>query len=213
MKGYVITIFDNEKSEQAAKRCIKSAAKHGLEVVMEPAITPEDSPMKIASNEEIPIDGFEEIYSRFDRCLSAFLSHYFLWKNCLEKNEPQIIFEHDAVVFDKIPDNLKNPIVNLGKPSYGKFRTPQTLGETPLVSKRYLPGAHAYYITPAGALDLINMAKKKAGPTDIFINLDYFPYINEYYPWPVDAKDNFTTIQNKNGCVAKHNYGETYEIL
>jgi len=48
--------------------------------------------------------------------------------------------------------------------------------------------------------------------TDIFLNLDWFPWLQEYYPWPVEARDNFTTIQNQTGCLAKHNYGEGYDI-
>ena len=57
------------------------------------------------------------------------------------------------------------------------------------------------------------MAKISPGPTDTFLNLDNFPWLQEYYPWIVEAKDNFTTIQNENGCQAKHNYNETYEII
>jgi len=213
MSAYVITIIDNEKSVKAAERCIHSAQNHKIKVSMEAAITPKDNPQKIALEESIPTKLFEEKYSRFDRCLSAFLSHYMLWKKCLEKNTSQIIFEHDAVVVNNIPEILNHPIVSLGKPSYGKYKTPNTLGEGPLVSKKYFPGAHAYYITPAGALDLINVAKEKAAPTDIFINIDNFPYLQEIYPWPVEAKDTFTTIQNETGCLAKHNYGEKYEII
>jgi GR25 family glycosyltransferase involved in LPS biosynthesis len=212
MKASVITILDNIKSRQAADRCIKSAERNGLKVSYFKAITPKDSPLKISSQEEIPIGLFEEKYSRFDNCLSAFLSHYWLWKMTAAGTEPHIIFEHDAVVVNSVP-NLKGDIVNLGKPSYGKFNTPNVLGEGPLVSKRYFPGAHAYYITPKGAQQLIDKAKTHACPTDIFINKDTFPDVKEYYPWIAEARDNFTTIQNQTGCLAKHNYGETYEIL
>lgn len=213
MKAYVITIQDHEQSMQAARRCIQSAKKFNIDVNMFPGYTPESDPEKIAHRKGIPTEKFKEIYSRYDRCLAAFLSHHQLWESCIDSNEDFLILEHDAVFVNSIPAIIKNPIVSLGKPSYGKYNTPRILGEGPLVSKRYFPGAHAYYITPAGALDLVNKAKKHAGPTDIFINLDIFPYLHEVYPWPVEAKDNFTTIQNKNGCIAKHNYGEKYEIL
>jgi len=212
MKASVITILDNIKSRQAADRCIKSAAKNGLEVAYFKAFTPKDFPMKIASKEHIPIEGFEEKYSRFENCLSAFLSHYWLWKMTAAGTMPHIIFEHDAVVVNSIP-TVYGDIVNLGKPSYGKFNTPTSLGEGPLVSKQYFPGAHAYYITPKGAQQLIDRAKVDACPTDIFINNSNFKNLKEYYPWCAEARDNFTTIQNEVGCQAKHNYGETYEIL
>lgn len=213
MKASVITILNNEKSVQAASRCIRSASKYGLNVDYFKAFTPEDSPIKIASDEGIPCERFDEVYSRFDKCLSAFLSHYWTWKACVEDQQPRIVFEHDAVVVSDIPSIINGDIVNLGKPSYGKFKTPTVLGIGPLVSKRYFPGAHAYYITPRGAKQLIDKAKTKAAPTDIFINLDNFSDLKEYYPWCAEAKDNFSTIQNTRGCVAKHNYGETYEII
>ena len=212
VKATVITLIENEKSRQVADRCIKSAAQNGLVVDYFKAFTPEDSPIRVASHENIPIELFEEKYSRADKCLSAFLSHYWLWKITAAGTMPHVIFEHDAVVFDRIPV-LKGDIVNIGKPSYGRYNTPKYLGEGPLVSKRYFPGAHAYYITPKGAQQLLDKAKTVAGPTDIFINLDNFSDLKEYYPWCAEARDSFTTIQNETGCLAKHNYGETYEII
>ena len=70
------------------------------------------------------------------------------------------------------------------------------------------------YVTPNGAKQLIEQASIHARPTDVFIHLDTFPTINELFPWPVECVDDFTTIQNKNGCVAKHRYEpETYKII
>ena len=213
MKAYVITIKSNKKSYESARRCIRSAGRMGVEVEMFNAITPADSPIKIASDKNIPTDLFEEVYSRFNNCLAAFLSHHTLWERCVELKEPVLVLEHDAVFVNQLPPFFTGKIVNLGKPSYGKYNTPPMLGENPLISKRYLPGAHGYYIEPAGAKQLIETAQTKAAPTDVYINLENFPDIKEYYPWPVEAKDGFTTIQNENGCLAKHNYSDKYEIL
>ena len=213
MKAFVITIQNNRKSVKSANRCIESGKRFGIHVEQHTAFTPADSPMKIASEKQIPIEGFEEVYSRFENCLAAFLSHHSLWEKCLEINEPILILEHDAVFVNQLPPFFVHPIVNCGKPSYGRYRTPRTLGENPLLSKRYLPGAHAYYVEPTGAFALINKAKTHAAPTDVYIGLDNFPFIHEYYPWPIEAQDKFTTIQNENGCQAKHNYSDLYEIL
>jgi len=213
MKSYVITLKGHEQSQQAASRCVKSGAKYGVTIETFTGYTPNDNPDQIAEQKGIPTKGFKEIYSRYERCLAAFLSHHQLWENCVKANEDFLILEHDAVFVNSIPGTFKHPIVSLGKPSYGKYKNPNTLGEGPLTSKKYLPGAHAYHVTPAGALDLINKATRYAGPTDVFMHVDLFPYLQEVYPWPVEARDNFTTIQNENGCIAKHNYGDTYEIL
>ncbi|MGB0417801.1 MAG: hypothetical protein ACPGCR_03410 [Acholeplasmataceae bacterium] len=212
MKASVITILDNVRSRQVADRCIQSGLKNGINTAYFKAITPKDSPMKIASDENIPIDGFEEVYSRFDNCLAAFLSHYWLWKMTAAGTQPHVIFEHDAVVTERIPF-LRGDIVNLGKPSYGKWNTPLFLGEGPLTTKPYFPGAHAYYITPKGAQQLIDKAKTHACPTDVFINKSHFDNLSEVYPFCAEAKDNFTTIQKTEGCLAKHNYGEAYDII
>ena len=77
-----------------------------------------------------------------------------------------------------------------------------------------MPGAHAYVITPTGAKELINSARALGGqPTDVFINNGRFPWIQELYPWVAEAKDSFTTIQQTKGCLAKHGYGEAYDII
>jgi hypothetical protein len=53
----------------------------------------------------------------------------------------------------------------------------------------------------------------EARPTDVFLNADTFPFLQELYPWPVIAKDTFTTIQKSEGCQAKHNFNANYEII
>ena len=74
-----------------------------------------------------------------------------------------------------------------------------------------LPGTHAYMISPSGAKLLLN--KKETTTPDLFLNKRDFPWIQEYYPWPIKADDNFTTIQNAKGSVAKHNYDKNFKIL
>lgn len=215
MKAFVITMIENSKSVKAAERCIASAKKFGIDAEVHSAMTPEKGAIAEANIKEVPLGGFKEDYSRFENCLSAFLSHLSLWEKCVKLNEPIIIFEHDAVVVNDIPSSSQyNMLMNIGKPSYGMYNTGNTIGTNLLFSKKYLPGAHAYTLKPAAADELIRSSKTgKARPTDIFINKIYFPWIQEYYPWPVEARDSFTTIQNERGIVAKHNYTPIYEII
>ena len=65
---------------------------------------------------------------------------------------------------------------------------------------------------PEGAKQLVYEATSSGKPTDVYLHTDTFSWLQEYYPWPAEARDNFTTIQNVNGCLAKHNYNEDYEI-
>ena len=213
MRMFVITIMENERSVQVADRCVKSGQVFGYKIEKHPAYSPQNCNVnQELDNLNYDRSGFIEKYSRPENCIAGFLSHHSLWMKCLELNEPIVIFEHDAVVTNDIPNLVLFDILNLGKPSYGKFNTPTFIGYGSLVSKPYFPGAHAYRITPKGAADLINEAQFSAGPTDIYIHSSKFT-LGEFYPWVAEARDNFTTIQRKEGCYAKHNYGETYEIL
>lgn len=212
-KAFVIAIGPNPQSMAAANRCIKSAAKFGIEVNKFQAITP-GSKQYTENLNWLNQDGFNEVYSRKDRCMAAFLSHHELWKWSVVMNQEIIILEHDAVFMAPIPDVINhNGVISLGQPSYGKFNTPLFIGVNMLTSKPYFPGAHAYIVNPKGANELLQEAEKRPKPTDIFLNSHTFPWLQEYYPWPVKADDSFTTIQTTRGCLAKHNYGEAYKII
>lgn len=215
MKSYVITMYDNEQSVKSAERCIESAARHGHTVEMFRATTPQNADVfDLAQSVGINPDHFKEKYSRQENCIAAFLSHFSLWGMSHILNEEIQIFEHDAVVVGPLPEYIGHSgCINLGKPSYGKWNTPLTLGVNPLTSKKYFPGAHAYRVKPKAAGLLLKQAKVWARPTDVFLNLEIFPWLEEYYPWPVEARDTFTTIQKTEGCLAKHNYGPTYQII
>ena len=215
MKNFVITITDIEESVQMAKRMIQSGYKHGFRTDMYDAVTPRNTDVyKKLEEEGLPKEGFDEVYSREENCIAAFLSHYSLWQKCIEDKDTYTIFEHDAVVVNQVNSTIVfDKVMSIGKPSYGKFNTPMHLGAGPLTSKPYFPGAHAYRVTPAGAAELVEKAKECAGPTDVFLNLQNFPFLQEHYPWLVEVDDVFTTIQNDNGCLAKHGYNEQYRIL
>lgn len=216
MKSYVITIMDMPESVNAAKKCIQSMPEY--DVQMFSAITPKDDPEKLASKYGLNLDFFRfdgEKYSRHHRCISAFMSHYTLWQKCIEDNEEYQIFEHDAVCVGNLPKYINyQGCISLGAPSYGKWKTPQTFGVNPLTSKQYFPGAHAYRMKPSAAKVITAAAEFGSAPTDVYLNLASFPWLEEYYPWPVIARDSFTTIQTVNGCIAKHNYKEgRYDII
>lgn len=214
MKAYVITMMNTEESVQVATRCIKSAKKFGIDVEMFTAITPADDIENISKG--IPKSNFIEKYSRYENCLSAFLSHRELWARCLDLNEDVLVLEHDAVFNGPLPEVPFKGVLSYGAPSYGKFKQPSILGVNKLVSKEYLPGAHAYKIKPSAAKVLIDKAYECAAPTDLYISNRNFAFVEEYYPWPIEAKDSFTTIQNDTGCIAKHNYiynTSTYRVI
>lgn len=216
MKSYVITIKDIPQSVQCATRCQKSmVSTGGLECAQFPAITPRNTDIyAMCKDEGIDPNGFDEIYSRKDSCIAAFLSHYNLWKLAKKSDEPILILEHDAVAVMNINTQMQfDKCITISKPSYGKFKTPNFLGQQGLQQKQYFGGAHGYIVNAKGASELIAQAKIKAKPTDLFLDIRTFPWLQEHYPWKIEVNDSFTTIQKNTGCLAKHNYGETYGIL
>lgn len=218
MQAFVITIMNNKKSVESAQLCIQSAKKFDVKVEMFDAWTPDKDPEKFLINMNVPLYAFhsDKKFSRTDRCIAAFASHFSLWQKATKSHEPTLILEHDAIFVNSLPnENMMRGIINVGKPSYGKFKIPP-LGFHPLTSKPYLPGAHAYIVDKWGAHNLIERAKIDAGPTDVFIHSNRFTLpglLKEYYPWPVEARDKYTTIQHEGGCSAKHNWSDSYEII
>lgn len=212
MNNYVITILDNDKSVDAAKKCIASGKKHNVDIEMHAAQTPATCRSFIKQNKINDMLFNNSKFSREDNARAAFCSHFSLWQKSVELNQEITIFEHDAIIVDSIPNMVYDGCISIGKPSYGKYNTPALLGTNKLTSKQYFPGAHAYKIKPNAARLFIDQARLQAEPTDVFLNIRTFPFLQEYYPWPVIVKETFTTIQKQHGCVAKHMYNEKYTI-
>jgi len=214
MIARVITIMHNEHSVAAAKKCIESGKKYGIDVEMWRANSPDRVDIHGWFQERrIPSTYFQEEYSRLENCMAAFSSHYSLWEECRRLNKPMLCMEHDAVFVDKLPNVFQGHIINLGKPSYGNYEIPNFVGENKLFSKDYMPGAHAYRITPIGA-ELLMDGIREAGPTDVYMHKGRFGnQLHEIYPWPIEVKETFTTIQRKMGCYAKHQFNNEYKII
>jgi len=214
MKSFVITIFDNDLSQRAADRCITSAKRYGIHVDKWKATTPRDSDFALRClNAKLQRHMFESQYSRADNALACFLSHKSLWEYSVDNNEDVMILEHDTVFFDRLPPLSFDRCLTIGQPSYGKYNTPMTLGVNPLTQADYFKGAHAYIVKPKGAQELLNKIEHHARPTDIYLNVLNFPWLQECYPWVAKADDSFTTIQYERGCVAKHNYEKGIELV
>jgi len=212
-QAFVITVQNIPESVKSAERCIWSAERFGIEIDHYDAFSPLDRPEKYLQERDVKLEGFKEKYSRIDRVIAAFCSHYSLWEYSRDTGREVMIFEHDAVVTNFLPIMNYKHVITFGKPSYGKYNTPMILGTNPLTHKRYFGGAHAYMVKPSGAKQLIEKAKTHAGPTDVFLNLDNFPWLEEYYPWFAEVNESFTTIQNEEGCKAKHMFNKDYRIV
>ncbi len=215
MKAYIVTLWNLPQSVEVAERASESAVKFGLEPVFWPGVWRDDAMAQLQA-EGLQMGKFDESWSNTPAAMGNFVAQYRIWKE-ISHGEPAVILEHDSVVVAPIPVLAgRGDIVTLAKPSFGKLRNQREAGFYSLFSSGdKIPGAHGYYLTPTGAATLVSMAKRKGAiPVDKFICPQRF-HITEYYPWPIEAHDSFTTIQRVKGCLAKHNYGhgKDYQIL
>jgi len=214
MKAYVVTLMNLPESVAVANRAVASAVAFGLDAQHRPGV------WKTEALEELDRDGlkvgtWDTSWSQTEAVVGNFVAQYRIWWEIAHSEEPGIIMEHDAVVVAKIPEIPPgHDIVTLGKPSFGTLRPRVIWGFHPLFSTGdKIPGAHGYYLSPDGAGLLVAAASRYgAEPVDKFICPQRFR-IWEYYPWPIEAHDSFTTIQREKGCRSKHNWGLKYRII
>lgn len=83
----------------------------------------------------------------------CWMSHFGLWKKCVNTQKPMIIFEHDALVTEPWPNDLDfdNQLVKLYHTAECKVNPAFGL---------WSKGAHAYTLTPNQANTLINHARQ-----------------------------------------------------
>lgn len=197
MKAYIITLTTHPKSTAAAKRCIGSA---NIPISIFDAVTEEDAE-RIMREEKImwkyPWKGEQmdfkaglrkSAYPTTNplRRVACFLSHYMLWKMCVDKDEPIMILEHDAIFIKPFDETAfmkaECDIISLNDPRGATRRAQdfheklqqghQTIQRVPtiddLMIPQGLPGNSAYIIKPSGAKKMLNLVK-------------------EYGAWPNDA--------------------------
>lgn len=219
MKAVVITLIKHSDSRKVAERCKESASKFNIKVETLAACDAEMiEPFRIMESNKIPTHNFDDRWSRADRSMACFLSHYTAWSLSENLKKPILILEHDAVFRSPVNlDSLKvDEVMTLGQPSYGQYELKSNkTGPQPFFSNPsgYLKGAHAYIVTPKGAANLIKLSEQKAGPVDLFICKQNIPSLQEYYPWPIIAQDEFSTVQAFNGTKAKHVDHSKYRLV
>ena len=211
MKAFVITLKDDRYSEQVADRCIASANKYNLTVEKFYGIDKHHAKQFMldyemewtwANNDtEITIcekTGLEMCpYGTADlrKRLGCSMSHYALWKKCVELNEAILILEHDAIFLQELPLIEFNGICQINDPAgavgnsvwWSDQIKNRAIGVHPktLIKKgkeRCRPdgvaGSSAYLLKSWAAQELITKSHEiGVWPTDSFICQQLFPYI------------------------------------
>ena len=168
MKAKIITLKDNELSERIAKECVEQAALMNLSVDYFEAINGFFAEQHVISLGTRPVGNMRP------GALGCALSHIYLWKQCVEDNEPYLILEHDGYFIEPLPDNvldLFDDILKLDNCNPYSIEYEQDLekkskdqlqildiekNETFLdIAGYYSRGAYAYIIKPAAAKKIL----------------------------------------------------------
>lgn len=231
MKTFVITLKGNEYSEEKASATITSALLIGdIDIDWYHGI-PKDQAREVmegyglnwtwANNNKSPaICPFTGLHQRpyynanLDAKIGCAMSHYELWKKCVEDNEIYCILEHDAVFIRQFPQELKDGnfkgICQINDPK-GAGRRGRFLQETmirnnnPGVNSKTLNdggplipdglvGNGSYVIKPFAAQELIDKYHELGvWPNDATMCIQLFPYLEEYYPFITKIEQKVST--------------------
>jgi hypothetical protein len=190
-KTFVIAIKDHTVSESQLKDCFVSAEKFNWRVEVFWGV----DGRTITDNTWIN----EGISPRLDKptmhkagVQGCFLSHWALWKKCIELDEPIIILEHDAIIQGLWqPLELTDSIIKLHR--YYKQKNPKYDNDTGLWSA----SGHAYCLSPTHANILIEFVKNKgAFEVDRIIGDKVIPFKHLGKPSLVERQNLFSTTEN-----------------
>lgn len=235
IKAFIITLTRIPKSVESAQLARESAVQAGLEVEIFDAVSRENS-RGLMEELGLEVRQCGDATGDFEAMLGCFLSHYSLWKKCCELNEPIVVLEHDAVVTGPIASGTLggHSLVNLGKPHYGRLKKPKSLefwvgyllrffrtsdpSVYSLFSRTHMPGTHGYYVEPKGAEKLVEVAHQQGlRPADLFMVKRDFAFMEEIYPWCVEARPKFSSIQTNRSTIIrsdqKDHFAEEGEFL
>jgi GR25 family glycosyltransferase involved in LPS biosynthesis len=209
MRTFIITLDNIEFSRNNAERCRQSAKKVGYE----PEIEHFEGVFAREWKKSLPKTANTYMWNLVkttDPIAGCFASHYLLWKKCIELNEPILILEHDAKFVSNIPEDLEfDKCINFGAPSFFRaddcnFIEPKE-GVQPLRDEIFF-GHHAYAVKPEAAkafVEDVEKGKRMLTRNDVYICKQHFPWLEEYYPYPVTAYERLSTV-NINGLKVDH---------
>lgn len=227
MKAYVITLPNHEYSEQKAQRCINTAKEIGkITVEKFDAVKKEQAKDVMlsfglqwtwANNNKshtiCPITKLKQHPykgANLNAKIGCSMSHYLLWKRCVELDEPLLILEHDAVFIRRFPNFDFTGICQINDPN-GAGKNGRRLSEKMIEQNKHgvspktsnttdplvpdgLAGNSAYVIKPWAAKEAINKtAEVGLWMNDALLCIQLFPYLEEYFPFITKVEQEVST--------------------
>jgi hypothetical protein len=183
--AYIITVGNNQNSEQYSARCQQSCQKVGMPYKVWPAYDGTNKERGIVAPTHLENDSVMNMLRITDHYLTrgevaCALSHISLWVHCANIDQPIVIMEHDALLVRKF-EHMEhyNSIVYLGGSEWHSqgwkiYPIPPHASEGP--NYLFICRAHAYAIDPAVAKNMIAHVIKHGivAPLDIMLRADLF---------------------------------------
>jgi GR25 family glycosyltransferase involved in LPS biosynthesis len=182
MKSFIIRLKNNAISEKYATQCVQQAKQFGIDVDYFDAVNGLEYQRHLDLLKIFPKYKFKKGRAGVFGC---FLSHYYLWKKCVESSQPLLILEHDGYFVQPLPANVLNMFTDILKldgldPFSKQYNTlltqqqnlditvqkyhnnqaktldPQSKWHAKIQTGNYMRGAYGYIIKPGAAKKLIN---------------------------------------------------------
>jgi GR25 family glycosyltransferase involved in LPS biosynthesis len=171
MKTVIIRLKDNSISEKHSDECIEQAKKFNVYPEKFDGInglTYKDHLEKLNIR---PLKKFKKGLPGIYGC---FLSHYYIWKDCVKSNVPYFILEHDGFLIKSLPEDILDHFEDILRldsenpydPDYEnilKLKENQTLEYNKILKTDsdngagwYAGGTYAYIIKPHAAKKLLD---------------------------------------------------------
>ena len=190
-KTFVIALKDHPISEQQLKDCQLSAERNEWNIEVFWGIY--GNTLTSKHWEDIGIKS----YIGKPGAEGCWFSHYYIWKKCIEINEPIVVLEHDAVIQEPWkPIDIDRSLIKLHR-HYRK--DPNNSKWKHAVTGWWSPSTHAYCITPDHANTLIESAKRiGAYPADMFMGSNVISVKLLGEPELVARQNSYSTTGNIN---------------
>ena len=149
---FCIALKNNPVSKNLLSECLQSAEQFGWTVTLFDAVEG-NSITEETWNALGIIPSLDNKFQKRKGAQGCSLSHYHLWKYCIDKNSPIVILEHDALILRPWEDISGDYDVTKLHVQVTKIKEDQYTGG-------WTESTHAYYITPAGADRLVKWVKE-----------------------------------------------------
>ncbi len=196
MKSFVIYKEGDAFSTELANECIESAKQFNIVVEKFSGIYENIDDLIIS--EKLFLNPLAHDRVSKMGVKGCFLSHYFLWKQCVIDNVPFLIFEYDALMINKLPENVLELFVDCLNLDFSRHKllknkleyesslvkepikifplleTPSSQDNFKYLNRNHIKGAFGYIIKPDGAKKLLSgLQSEGILPADIALNLKY----------------------------------------